>query len=133
MTVDVEAQAHFWTFLKRAREVAEDAEEASLFEKARASAAELEQNGRRVADRHNELTAAAIKDIQEKTNLMEGWAVVANSWVIVLEPMENIMNMPYDLSGFIVALKYMVSSAQEVLASGSPDLQLFDDFACALT
>ena len=40
MTVDVEAQAHFWTFLKRAREVAEDAEEASLFEKARASAAD---------------------------------------------------------------------------------------------
>ena len=133
MTVDVEAQAHFWTFLKRARDVAEDALEASLFEKAPASAAELEQNGRRVADRHNELTAAAIKDIQEKTNLMEGWAVVANSWVIVLEPMENMMNMSYDISGFIVALKYMVSSAKEVLASGSPDFQFFDDFARAVS
>ena len=86
-----------------------------------------------VADRHNELTAAAIKDIQEKTNLMEGWAVVANSWVIVLEPMENMMNMSYDLSGFIVALKYMVSSAREVLASGSPDFEFFDDFARAVS
>ena len=133
MTVDVEAQAHFWTFLKRAREVTEDAEEASLFEKARASAAELEQNGRRVADRHNELTTAAIKDIQEKTNLMEGWAVVVNSWGIVLEPMENMMKNSYDLSGFIVALKYMVSSAQEVLAPGSPDFQFFDDFARAVS
>ena len=58
MTVDVEAQAHFWTFLKRAREVAEDAEEASLFEKARASAAELEKK-----------VAVSGKMIHEKTVL----------------------------------------------------------------
>ena len=65
MTVDVEAQAHFWTFLKRAREVAEDAEEASLFEKARASAAELEQ---KVAV-SGEITEKQRELIHEKTVL----------------------------------------------------------------
>ena len=66
MTVDVEAQAHFWTFLKRAREVAEDAEEASLFEKARASAAELEK---KVVVSGEEITEMQRELIHEKTVL----------------------------------------------------------------
>ena len=65
MTVGVEAQAHFWSFLKRARQVAEDAEEASLFEKARASAAELEQ---KVAV-SGEITEKQRELIHEKTVL----------------------------------------------------------------